>query len=346
MNKTAKKLTVITICVLCAVGFSVFAYATINYDKIYGISFELTEAKPYTGEINNYHNGAEMFTSTIRDGEYEKTLEVVHVDILLDSVEIAFIPELPSREVYAGVRAVFNDNSFDIIWSADAKWSSSDEQVAIVRENGAIVPTGVGYTTITMEYSGKSISQTIKVALGEVAKLEFAQESAVLIIDKGKTIGDSSLTLLAYDSDGHAVDVSRDASVELTSDDEGVLYFKDLAMVAKDVGEAKVTAVFGGQSVSISVDVISSDSIYDIELDIEGVFYVGYSTVLPAYAVYGDGERFNVQWLANWTSADDKVLSVASGFVDANAEGGCDLTVSFMGISKTINCKVIQMGVN
>ncbi|AXI03791.1 Ig-like domain-containing protein [Aquirhabdus parva] len=67
--------------------------------------------------------------------------------------------------------AVFSDNS-NKSYSVTATWSSSDTSVATVDAKGNLAVIGVGTTTITASYKGKSVALTLK-SIAPVAKPSF-----------------------------------------------------------------------------------------------------------------------------------------------------------------------------
>jgi uncharacterized protein YjdB len=119
-------------------------------------------------------------------------------------------------------------------------WSSSDETVATVDENGKVTAVSVGTATITATASdnGKQTYATCTVTV----------ETAVTI-----SLGDSELSIKAGEKYTLTADVSKDVAITWSSSDETVVTVDENGkLTAVGAGEATITATVteNGQQIS------------------------------------------------------------------------------------------------
>ena len=158
-------------------------------------------------------------------------------------------------------------------------WTSSDETVATVDENGLVTAAGAGTTTITATVAGTSVTDTCTVVVEVVEKLpEVTVESIrltygetetpvteTIAVESGAT---EQLTAVVMGSDGKEM---KDQKIRWTSSDETVATIDENGLVtAVGAGTATITAAVGGKEAACVVEV-SEEKLKDKELLTEPV---------------------------------------------------------------------------
>lgn len=197
-------------------------------------------------------------------------------------------------------------------------WSSDNESVATVDNNGTVTAITIGSATITASSSnGKTAVCKVTVASNIilVSSIVLDKENAELKVGE-------SITLYAT----VGPDDATDKTVIWTSDDESVATVdKNGTVTAISVGKALVTASSGNVSASCTVNVnpILAESLVispEIWSGNEGSSFVITATILPEAATDKS---------LNWESSDVNIASVdGEGNVAVLKEGRCVITVS------------------
>lgn len=209
-----------------------------------------------------------------------------------------------------------------------ATWKSSSEAIAYVNK-GLINAEAPGSATITGTYGEKSIS--IKVDIDVSRNLDISSEEVSLGIGKSQ-----ELKLTATYADGTKGDVTSKA--EWSSSDAGVAYVSKGKISAYKMGEATITATYGGSSVTskvkvgIAAKIALSAKTANIKVDKEyQVNLVGTNE---------DGLEENLNSKAEWSSSKIEVAEVKDGLVKGIATGTSTITALYNKTKYTITINV------
>ncbi|MFD2369090.1 Ig domain-containing protein [Brevibacillus sp. GCM10020057] len=219
--------------------------------------------------------------------------------------------------------AVYTDKTTEEV-TALAEWSSADSEIATV-EAGLVTATGTGKTKIKASYGGKSV--TVPVEIEVIGKLTVDQKKIALTSKATKQI-----TATATYSDKTTASVTDEAKW-LSANKDVVTVEKGL-VTAVGPGKTKVTVSCGGKTVSIPVEV---DVIAKLQLDAKKVYvHPGKTQTLKLSAFLSNGERIDATALAEWSSSDEKVVTVAAGVVTGVGFGKAKITAKYAGKTVTI----------
>ena len=188
-------------------------------------------------------------TITAKVGNYEKNCEVTVKEIKLDSIEI----NMTDFELGLGrtqiLKVLYNpENTTD-----DTKviWKSSNENVAIVDENGLVTAKGLGTATITATVGNKT-------AQVEITVTEIPVEEIILNVENSKVnIGDKiNLKISTNPSDATNVD-----NLKITSSNNEVIYIDEQGnIIAKTAGKAIITVeAENGVKSQIEIEVLEPE---------------------------------------------------------------------------------------
>ncbi|MCK6077048.1 Ig-like domain-containing protein [Paenibacillus silvae] len=212
--------------------------------------------------------------------------------------------------------------------TADATWKSSNARVADVKK-GVITGNSSGKANITAEYGSQKV--TIQVEVDVISRIT-ASEPA-LSLKSGDTV---DLTVTATLSDGSERDITDKA--EWKTNSYKVAQVTKGKVKALNSGKAKITAKYGGKTVTIALDV---DTLKYLQTDkVTLTMKAGDKATVVATATYVDGSEANVSKPALWTSSRIATASVKDGVIQANGKGKATITVSYAGVKTKVTVVV------
>ncbi|TDF94367.1 hypothetical protein E1757_23400 [Paenibacillus piri] len=209
-----------------------------------------------------------------------------------------------------------------------AEWSSSDENIVNVIK-GKLTANNIGEVTITAKYGEKSVKTIVDVDVPR--RLELSKETYSL-----KVGADEQLKLEATYADGTKGDVTDRA--EWSVDNDVIAFVTKGKLTAYKSGETKVTAAYGGKSVSAKVQI---DIPATLKLSKKTVnFQIGSAEQVNLFAVYPDGREEDVTHIAEWTSSPADTASVNAGYITGIATGAASITAKYGTRTATVKVSV------
>lgn len=251
------------------------------------------------------------------DDDDDADLTGIQVDPSVASIN------MEQTQEFTAVAEYDNGDTEDV--TERATWTSSDEDVATVDENGVATPVGEGETTITATFSGEEASAELTVESDGVL-----ESCAVEPTDVSLSVGGTeTFTVMGQYSDGSTEDISDAA--EWSSDDTSV---------ADVDSDGEVTGVGGGETdVEATVNDVDCDAatvtVSDQPCETltvtgdETELIAGNTLQLTATCVMG-GEPMDVTDDVEWTSDNEDAATVSDdGEVTAVAEGDVEITATY-----------------
>ncbi|MFO0577633.1 MAG: Ig-like domain-containing protein [Polyangia bacterium] len=221
--------------------------------------------------------------------------------------------------------------------SALVTWTATDVMgtaVASVSASGVVTGNNVGKATITAALRGLSVSSSFEVTPAVLTAIQLSSTSLSLFQAQAAT-----LTATGIYSDGTRKDLSATADWA-SVDVMGTSVLASVAggrIVAKNVGQARVTATQAGFSASATVEVKAS-SVTSLVVSPDTALYFLSPVQLTATATLMGGGTLDVTNLATWsldvigTPADWKV---SKGLVTAGSTGSSTVTATYMGFTSS-----------
>ena len=153
------------------------------------------------------------------------------------------------------------------------RWSSADENIATVNQEGTVTAVGVGTTTITASAGGKEASCTVT-----VTEKYHSVESISLNQTQAKMMVDDEVTLVATISPENA----NNKTIVWSSDNPSVATVQNGTVKALSLGKANITATTeeGNKTATCSISVVGIDemvsaSFYSMDLGSGSLSYEG-----------------------------------------------------------------------
>ena len=237
------------------------------------------------------------------------------------------------------------------------EWTSSDDSIASVDQDGVVTAHKVGNVTITASVAGVSATHEVEVEPTDILhEIEFDLEEVKVYMGESETV-EASVVF-----DGDTLDNDEYGLVytwEKISGDEGVVTVATDGAAATFTANAAGTAIYKvsttarGYAVdkTISVTVMENEYSYDIPNEKISMVEGGYKTSLTLIAdatldigtVYGvkNGEPQEDELTVEWAT-DSDVISIESGVITAlkAGEGVITGTTAYGGENLTITLTV------
>jgi hypothetical protein len=303
------------------------------------------------GDIVAYAPGKATLTAEYGTKTIEIKVDVDSTKKLELSAQNVFMKVNEEKTVTLKATYADDPTSAPVDVTDRATWTSSDESVVYVNK-GKLLAKKTGTATITAKFSDKEVSLSVDIEVPR--RLELNTTSSSIGLKNGDKY---DLSLRAFYADASAVDITAKATWTSSNEDVALVSLgkngagDDVATVTSyKSGDTKITASYGGKTVSIDVNV-------DIPRKLE---FVGANTTvismdlketasLNVNAIYGDGRPLeNVTSKAEWTSSDDKIAEVYydsvqnAAIVTANDKGSATITAKYGTRSVTIKVEVAQ----
>ncbi|TVP49551.1 MAG: hypothetical protein EA350_01845 [Gemmatimonadales bacterium] len=268
------------------------------------------------GQATAVSSGSATITATSGTASGNVTLDVIQEpDSIAVSEEEILLVEIGATEQ---LEVTLLDAGGTPIEDAEITWSSSDEVVATVSEDGVVTAVGSGTAVVTAESGDHSATVEVQVQPAASIQMDPADLSLTSIGATG------TVTATLRDAEGAAI-----VGVPLnwsSSDEDVVTVDADGTVEAIGVGTATISAGIGSIEGSTSVTV--SQTADAIELTPAELTLVTAGATAQLTAVVMDAGGTEIEGaVATWTSSDPAVATVDSeGEVTAIANGTAVIT--------------------
>ena len=210
------------------------------------------------------------------------------------------------------------------------RWTSSDDSVVSVDQNGNVTAKGIGTVAITATVDDKtdSVNITVNAPLKGI-KLNKTE----LTLKKGT----SETLVVTYDPE----DTTDDKTVTWTSSDESVASVDSNGKVtAHKDGQATITAKVGNYTAECKVNV-QEVKLTGISLDKESV-EVNKGESAEKLTVKYEPENTTDDKTVTWTSSDESVAVVEDGVITGIGAGTATITAKVGAFTDTCEVKVVS----
>ncbi len=276
-----------------------------------------------TGHVTAVAEGTATITATCMDAEDTAEVTVTaKTDVLEPAIKVT--PEAVS--LVEGDSFNLTVEKTDLDADAEVVWTSSDEKVATVDENGHVTAVAEGTATITATCMDAEDGAVVTVT----AKTDVANPAIKITPEAVSLVEGDSFSLTV-----EKTDLDADAVVTWTSSDNKVATVDETGhVIAVAEGTATITATCQGVKATAAVTVSAKSDVLvpAIKVTPEAVSLVeGDSFSLTVEKTDLDADA-----VVTWTSSDNKVATVdETGHVIAIAEGTATITATCQGVKAT-----------
>ncbi|MCR5450729.1 MAG: leucine-rich repeat protein [Solobacterium sp.] len=141
------------------------------------------------GIVTAVSEGTAVITAETKDGGYTDTCTVTSYTVFAEGITVNDEESVSELEFGRNgtIKITFEPSNTT---NQKLGWSSSDEKIAVVDENGIITAVGEGSVTITAtsEDGGFTASKTIDVFYNHIEKVAFAEEATETVIGKTRSL--------------------------------------------------------------------------------------------------------------------------------------------------------------
>ncbi len=199
------------------------------------------------GNILAKNNGTTIIKAISKDNK-SKSECLVYVRKAVNKFTITGTYNLPKR---AKQKMTFIMEPSDVT-NKDIKWQSSDEQVAIINEEGIVTALSVGTTKITGTIEEDNISSSVQLTVSETPdRIEIVKTQDVLRLDENLT-----LTYKVYPENLEITNIKWSSNNDkiATIDSKGNI-------IAHDLGTVTITVEIEGTDISDSTEITIIESL-------------------------------------------------------------------------------------
>lgn len=229
----------------------------------------------------------------------------------------------------------FSDSSTENLTN-EASWTSDNESIAQVSEQGLVTGLGVGGAGITASFNGVDGSTTVTVTSATLSSITIAPVNPS--IAKGTAV---QLIATGHFSDATTEDLTIEVS--WTSADNSVAQVSDATatkglVTGVAVGSASITATLSGVQGSTTVTVTAATLAFIEILPANPTLSVGDTLQFTAVGHFSDGTTQDLTALCDWQSSNPTVAHVISSSSHTNGRllarkvGTTTITATFDGL--------------
>ena len=282
------------------------------------------------GLVSALEEGETMIIAKVDDSEAQCKVTVVNgvievAEIKLDKEELTLSPGQTGQLTATVEPGDATDKT--------VTWTSSDETVATVDQEGKVTAVAEGEAVITAKAGEKEATCKVIVMADVVAVTSIALDAQLLTLEPGQ----SEVITATVKPDN-----ATDKTVTWTSSDNSIATVENGKVTAVKEGEAIITAKAGDKTAECKVVVTKGEvAVTEITLNkAELTLEPGQSEVLVATVKPDDATDKTV----TWSTSNSGVATVQNGKVTAVAEGEAVITAKAG--DKTAECKVaVKYGV-
>lgn len=233
------------------------------------------------------------------------------------------------------------DTSAPLDVTEDAEWTSSNGNVLTISK-GQITLVGEGSSTITAKYSGLTATYKATVSSPYTALRITNEGSSDDLKELELVVGDSSMNLNAKTSlatDNSLQDVTEKG--KWTSSDTNVATIENGKLTILAAGKTTIKVTYLGVSAEVVAYVRSPFEAIILAPSEDIVMFIGEQWSAKAEVRNAANTTQDVTSSATWTSSNQLPVKVTAGLIEAKAVGDSVVKVSYQGVSKSINVKVL-----
>lgn len=305
--------------------------------------------------------GSTEITATEDGVMGEAPVEVVE----LDSVYIEGTDEAPIGVTQQLNAIVYLTNGKAYNVNDRVNWESNSTSLATIDADGLVTALAIGNVTFTAtgkSDSNKTVTHEMKIVDATLVSIQIEKSYNPSVPQPISTLDveistEEYITAWGIYTDGTRRYINTD-TVWWSSDQQiaSINYLDSSNVYGKNLGDANITARFGGKEASLAVTVVNSgpellsieirdgwgnsNDVTDGQIDIE----VGSKQAVVTYGHYDDGSRKDINAKVFWDSSDSKIAAIfdtINSDVHGVSIGQATITASWQGVSAHVTANVV-----
>jgi uncharacterized protein YjdB len=289
-------------------------------------SSDETIATVVDGHVVGLQPGEVTIAAKANDVVGEANIRVTDETLELLTVEPSELT-LPVGLAEALVATGTYTNGQSLMLSADAEWTSGNEDVVRVDSAGLVTAIAVGETLVTAQLDGKTDTAFIRVTDATLESISVAPSPLSLYVGQQR-----SIVATALYSDGQTHDVSTQMTWSSDAEDIATVTVDSLTGVhvsGTGEGDATVMGTFGDEEVAVPV-AVTSVPLTGLMLAPPAVSLpLGATTALALVANYADGKSVDARFDATWLTDNPEVATILDdGTVVAQSVGTAQISAT------------------
>ena len=286
------------------------------------------------------HNGTDYFIredieqvplkSTCEDGNYFVNVPVTNVSLLKD--EFTLVKGETDN-------ITINYEPLDTTTAKNYRFTSNDEKIVTVDDDGVIEAVGNGSTTIDVSAFGESFSVSVNVYT-PIEEVKFTDDRNIIEIEKGETLTNVATVLPSDTTEDKTINYSSSKNEVATVDQKG-----EVTAIAP--GNATITATASnGMTATYEVNVVIKMT--DFELETTN-FNLNKGASVSLKPIFKPTDTTDDKAIT-WESSDSDVVSVTADGLITGLKAGKDITITGtlkngMKVTATVNVIVPIEGI-
>jgi len=252
-------------------------------------------------------------------------IEINSIEITADSSQIALNTHL---QFYA---TAFTKNGDRLDFSEIVSWSSSNENLATISEQGLVKALDPGEVTISATSNKLTVDFTLTISPAKLKTINISPAPQNILIDQSR-----QLNAIGIYDDGTKQDISK--SINWTVTNDKVLVVNNSSITGIKAGTTELTANLDSIEETINITVIESDLPISIYFSVPEALFLGDTLDLNKKIVTGflsDGDDVVLTGKVQWNITSSDVASINNDIITLNQLGDFSLTATYNNISFT-----------
>jgi hypothetical protein len=304
----------------------------VGYDAIPASGFsKFVNLQPNHVYITSTHDGE--FVKFYVVGNYASKVEIIYQFMApeLTSIDLTGPSSIGSLPVTLKVKAIFNDDTSEVIPNTDVIWESSEESIGTISDSGVLQLTGkTGKVTITAIYGDFEDSITYAVRSLNLIKINqsIKYSSSPVTLTVTGVFSDSTSSVITSGVTWKTSNIKV-----ATVDSKGVVKFTG------NSGTVTITATYYGKTASVTC------TVGDILKAVTTTTKLSYSdkpVTINVTAAYMNGKTKAIKSGVTWKSSNTNVAKVNSNGVVTftGKDGSVTITGTYLGKTVTLTYTV------
>ena len=268
------------------------------------------------GKVTARGKGSAVITATTKSGK-TATCKISVGSMAVNSLRMNTVQLTINQGSTKVLSVSFNPSSAKDYYTI--KWTSSNNRVATVDENGVVTGVGAGNATITASAGGKKATAAVTVkgsgTTENITSVKISNCPTSLLVNQKYTL--------------RATTTPANGKVTWYTSNSNVSTVSNGTLTPKKTGTVRISAVAGGKEAICQIIITDGISLNGCP--------TGYLNIGKTFTLYADVQSGAIP---TWSSSNTNIATVSNGKVTTKAAGTAKITASASGKSTTCTIDV------